>query len=207
MTKSEEIRIRLAGGEAAKSIAAALGVSLRRVYQVRGERSREPIDAAKQVAIKSAVSGGMSQREAAAQFGCSRKTIAALCADLDDLPRPAAGSPLPAETVAHIVARHRADRSTGTIARELGLDTSTVRAVIRRNSDARLRPGDDIMQAIRAEMDRRGLTAYGLAQLVSPPPTQTMLYEYLRGEKSPTTPVASRILESLGLEIRRKIEG
>lgn len=202
MPKSSAILTRLSAGQSPRQIADELRVSLRRVYQVRGEKKREPIDAVKSTAIRAAVSAGRSQREVAAEFGCSRKTVAALCADLDLAPVVAA-KPLPRETIDHILARSKAGRSPGTIARELGVAVESVRSVIRRHPAPKLREGDEIMRAIVAEMERRGLTAHGLAQLIEPPPTRETLYEYMRGDSSPTTPTASRILVALNLVVRK----
>ena len=103
-----------------------------------------------------------------------------------------------------VVYRDGAGRSTGTIAKEMGLSPAVIRGVVRRHGTRNLRAGDAIMAAIVAEMDRRGMTAYGLGQLVGSPPTLGTIYEWMRGESTPSTPVASRLLEALGLGIGPK---
>lgn len=203
MMDPETIKQRLASGDKATDLAKEFGVSLRRIYQIRGESKRDPLTPEKIEAIKSAIANGATQRDTAARFRVSRRTISQLVADLDFLPRRQSPGTLPAETIAHILQRFRAGRSTGTIARELNLGVSTVSAVVRRNPNRRLPAGDEIMQAVASEMERRGLTAAGLAKLVTPPPTPEAIVKYMRGEASPSTPVASRILAALGLEIRR----
>lgn len=196
MEKIEQIRVRLAAGEAPASIAEAVGLSLRRVYQVRGGGKRNTPSAEQIEAMKSAARGGKSLREISKEFGLNRATVKRHVGDAPlEILREKPGK-LSQEDITHILARSAAGRSASTIAKEMEKSRSVVAGVIERR--AKVRDGDDIMRAVSDEMQRRGLTAHGLSQLVAPPPTREMLYEYLRGASSPSTVVASRILTALG---------
>ena len=137
-----------------------------------------------------------------APAGCRVKTVAAVAREMN-VPALPRARVLPGETVAHILARHRGGRDAGTIARELQIDATTVRAVIRRNSDVKLRPDDTIMRAIKREMARRGIGPGKFVELLPPPPTRETVYQYLSGERSPGSEIASRMLAALDLRIVR----
>lgn len=61
---------------------------------------------------------------------------------------------------------------------------------------------DQIHAAITAEVERRELSAYRLAQMCGGKPNKESISRYLRGTSSLTSPYLSRLLSSLGLEIR-----
>lgn len=208
---TQKIKSMLKAGDTPQDIADALKISPRRVYQVRGEKRREPMSPVKAVAIRAAIMAGRSQLDIAGEFKVSKKTVAKIRAELPREtaakvlpPPPKPKGRVPAETIAHILARSRANRSVGTIAREVEMNESAVRQILKRHPRTKVRPGDSIMAAIVREMEQRGLSAHGLAELVQPPPTSEVLHNCLRGDSPMITWIASRILEALGLEVRKR---
>lgn len=63
---------------------------------------------------------------------------------------------------------------------------------------------DRIHAAIKAEVDRRELSAYRLAQMCDGKPNKESIARYLRGSSSLTSPMLSRVLGALGLSIQQR---
>jgi hypothetical protein len=200
--KSELIRIALDGGATPKDIARDMGVSLRRVYQVRGTQTERPrIDAATRDTIARQLAAGVPQRLVAEQTGVTRKVVQSVAREIDT-PIPAKHNVLPGEVVTEILRMHRAGSDTHRIAVATGQRVTTVRSVLIRNGGG-LRADDDIMRAIVDEMRLRELKAADLCATMPPPPDLTLVHDYVAGRRSPGTVNASRMLRALGLRIVR----
>lgn len=95
--KKNTILARLKSGDTPTEVAAALKISPRRVYQVRGEKPREPMTPAKAVAIRAALIAGRTIRDVAGEFRVSRKTVSKIRDELPPTKRaPIAPARIPA---------------------------------------------------------------------------------------------------------------
>lgn len=138
-------------GLSVEQIAVSSGVSVRRVYQIRGPERAKPRVGDEQIAdIRARHYRGQSIRDIAAELSMSRKTVAAA---IGEQQRPA-NSPISPDEEAEIMRRTVAGHEPLTIAHEIGRSAAGVRAVIDRD---RLR--DDIQDQVIARAAEFGWDA------------------------------------------------
>lgn len=169
------LKIRIANGETVEQIAAELGVSVRRVYQIIGPQNEKPyIDDAKAEEVRRLHRLGRSNREIAGELAMSRDSVGKIVGRQEQ-----PNQPLSAEEIETIRRRAAAGHDATAIARDLDRSSTAVRDALER-----MEREDWIRDLVIARAQELGMNAMSIAAATGDRIRQDRLAAYMAGEQT-----------------------